>query len=137
MNSMTIKKTAELAGVGVETVRFYERENLIPAPPRTASGYRQYSPEAVDRIRFIKRAQALGFSLPEVRELLCLSDQPGTTPADIRDRAQRKIRNIELKIEQLQRMKNSLQRLTEACHGHGPLSECPILEALSSDGEEK
>lgn len=130
---MTIKKTAQLAGVGVETVRFYERENLIPAPPRTESGYRQYPPEAVDRIRFIKRAQGLGFSLPEIRDLLSLTLAHGTTAADIRARAQRKIADIDQKIETLQRMRSSLERVTRACQGHGPLEECPILEALTSD----
>jgi MerR family transcriptional regulator, copper efflux regulator len=130
---MTIKKTAELAGVGVETVRFYERENLIPAPPRTQSGYRLYPPEVVDRIRFIKRSQNLGFSLPEIRDLLSLTVQPGTTPADIRATAERKILDIEKKIETLQRMRSTLLRVTRACHGHGALSDCPILEALNSD----
>jgi Hg(II)-responsive transcriptional regulator len=133
MQSMTIKKTADLAGVGVETVRFYERENLIPPPPRTHSGYRQYPPDVVDRIRFIKRAQSLGFSLPEVRDLLSLTVAPGTTPADIRATAKRKILDIEQKIETLQRMRSTLLQVTRACHGHGELSDCPILEALTSD----
>jgi MerR family transcriptional regulator, copper efflux regulator len=133
VQSLTIKKTADLAGVGIETVRFYERENLIPPPPRTQSGYRQYPPQVVDRIRFIKRAQSLGFSLPEIRDLLSLTVEAGTTPADIRATAERKILDIEQKIETLQRMRSTLIRVTRACQGHGALSDCPILEALTSD----
>lgn len=130
---LKIKRAAELSGVGVETVRFYEREGLIPEPPRSGSGYRQYPPEAVRRIRFIKRAQALGFTLPEIRELLDLTRLPETTPADIRNRAQTKIKTIDQKLQVLQTMRATLARLVEACHGTGPLSNCPILESLNTD----
>lgn len=130
---LTIKQAATLAGVGIETVRFYEREGLIPKPPRTESGYRQYPQETVARIRFIKRAQNLGFSLPEISELLSLRVDPKTTPADIRQRAKQKIGDIDAKIRALQQMKKTLKHITDACHGNGPLSECPILEALEND----
>lgn len=133
MPSLTIKQTAQRAGVGVETLRFYEREGLVPEPPRTSSGYRQYPPETIRRIRFIKRAQSLGFTLPEVRELLTLTVLPGATAADVRARATQKIADIELKITTLERMKSALQRVTQACHGAGPLETCPILEALTQE----
>ncbi len=132
MELLTIGKVARLAGVGVETIRFYEREGLIEDPPRRSSGYRQYPAAAVTRIRFIKRAKALGFSLKEIKELLELRVDPETTCADIRDRASAKIRDIEEKIAALREIKAALERLTAACKGKGPVSECPILEALEN-----
>lgn len=128
-----VKRIAELAGVGSETIRFYEREQLLPDPSRTQSGYRQYPLTAVRQIRFIKRAQMLGFSLSEIRELLTLTQIPESTAADIRARATEKIAAIDQKISSLQRMRDSLQKLTDECQGHGPLSTCPILEALGED----
>lgn len=129
-------KTGELAkraGVNVETLRFYEREGLMPEPPRRASGYREYPAESVRRIRFIKRAQELGFSLREVRELLALRVERGTTCADVRQKAQEKVADVRRKIADLQAIERALKKLTAACIGSGPLSECPILENL--DGE--
>jgi MerR family mercuric resistance operon transcriptional regulator len=134
MEPLTIGKVARLAGVGVETIRFYEREGLIEEPPRRASGYRQYPEETVARIRFIKRAKELGFSLKEIKELLELRIDPETTCEDIRRRASAKISDIKEKIATLQKMKAALEKLTAACRGRGPISECPILEALE-DGE--
>lgn len=130
MHGLTRKQVADNAGVTIEAVRFYEREGLIEEPPRTESNYRKYPDDAVSRIRFIKRAQNLGFSLPEVKELLSLKMSPETTAADIRQRAVAKIEDIESKIQALQNMKRVLGEITEACHGHGALSDCPILEAL-------
>jgi MerR family mercuric resistance operon transcriptional regulator len=129
-------KTGELAkraGVNVETLRFYERKGLLPEPPRRESGYREYPAESVRRIRFIKRAQELGFSLGEIREILALRVQPGTTCADVRDRAEHKILDVREKIADLKAIERALQKLTTTCTGSGPLSECPILENL--DGE--
>lgn len=130
---LTIKQAAVLAGVGSETVRFYERESLIPEAPRSAAGYRQYSLETVRRLRFIKRAQALGFSLSEVRELFALTLSAGTTRSDIRDRAQAKLQDIDDKLAALQQMKATLTRITQTCDGEGPLRGCPILEALGQE----
>lgn len=130
MKPLTRKQVADNAGVTIEAVRFYEREGLVEEPPRTESNYRQYPGDAVVRIRFIKRAQNLGFSLPEVKELLSLRMSPETTPADIRQRTVEKIADIDEKIRSLQSMKRILKEITEACHGQGPLSDCPILEAL-------
>lgn len=130
MKGLTRKQVADTVGVSIEAVRFYEREGLIEAPPRSESNYRQYPPEAIIRIRFIKRAQGLGFSLPEIKELMSLKMTAGTTAADIRQRAVSKIENIESKIQALQNMKRVLKDITDACHGQGALSACPILEAL-------
>lgn len=132
MGSMTIGKVAQQAAVGVETVRFYEREGLIGKPPRRASGYREYPAETVDRVRFIRHAKELGFSLKEIRDLLALRIAPGTTCGQIKKRAEAKIGDIEDKIESLQRMKRALQKLTAACSGKGTVSECPILDALDT-----
>ena len=130
MEPLTIGKVAHLGGVGIETVRFYEREGLIEEPPRTESGYRQYPQETVSRIRFIRRAKELGFSLREIKELLALRIDPQTSCEDVRQRAEAKITDIEEKVRTLRRMKKALAKLTAACSGRAPTTECPILEAL-------
>ena len=130
MKPLTIGQVARRAGVGVETVRFYEREGLLEEPPRRESGYRQYGEDIVARLQFIRRAKELGFTLNEIKELLSLRLDPSTTCAEVKDRAQAKIADIEQKIRTLQRMKKALVRLTRACSGSGPTSECPILESL-------
>ena len=124
---LTIGKVARLAGVGIETIRFYEREGLIAEPPRKESGYRQYGMATVSRIRFIQRAKVLGFSLRQIQELLFLRLDPGTTCDNILGRAQKKIIEVEEKIQTLQRMKKALEALAEACPGQGPVSECPVI----------
>ena len=131
--ALTIGQVAGRAGVGVETVRFYEREGLIPEPPRTPSGYRQYAPDAVVRIRFIKRAKELGFTLKEIKELLALRASPGARCEQVRRVAAEKIEDIDRKIEQLGSMRKALSRVTAECEGRRPVSECPILEALDED----
>lgn len=133
MKGLTRKQVADASGVTIEAVRFYEKEGLIAEPPRTESGYRQYPQEAVMQIRFVKRAQTLGFTLPEIKELFALRLSSEATPADIRARTLRKIEDIDSKIQTLQQMKTTLTHLAEACHGEGELSECPILEALDLD----
>ena len=130
---MTIGKVARLSGVGVETVRFYEREGLIEAPPRSESGYRQYPLDAVERIRFTKRAKELGFTLKEIKELLRLRMDPDTTCSDVRSRADAKLADIESKLRDLRRIKKALERLKCECKGAGPASDCPILEYLESE----
>ncbi|MBI3466780.1 MAG: heavy metal-responsive transcriptional regulator [Planctomycetes bacterium] len=130
MKPLTIGQVARRAGVGVETVRFYEREGLLAEPPRRESGYRQYGEDIVARLQFIRRAKELGFTLNEIKELLSLRLDPSTTCAEVKDRAQAKIADIEQKIRTLQRMKKALVRLTRACSGRGPTRECPILESL-------
>ncbi len=130
-------KTGELAkraGVNVETLRFYERKGLLPVPPRRESGYREYPEESVRRIRFIKRAQELGFSLGEIQELLALRVQRGTTCAEVKERAELKIRDVRQKIADLKAIERALNKLAATCSGRGPITGgCPILENL--DGE--
>ncbi len=130
MKPLTIGTVARQAGVGVETIRFYERKGLIAEPPRSESGYRQYSGQAVSRVRFIRRAKELGFTLKEIKELLSLRASPKSRCGDVRMRAEAKIGDIEQKVRALQRMKKALVKLTAACTGRGPVAECPILEAL-------
>lgn len=133
MKPLTIGALAKQVGVNLETVRFYERRRLLPEPPRSDSGYRLYPAEAARRLRFIKRAQELGFSLHEIQELLSLRVSPRSTSKEIRQRAEAKIVDIEAKIKTLESMKKALRKLTTTCIGCTPVSECPILESL--DGE--
>jgi len=127
---LTIGQVAKAAGVNVETIRYYERRGLIPRPPRRASGYRQYSEDTIKRIRFIRHAKELGFSLKEIGELLSLRVDERTTCADIKKKAEDKVADIDSRIANLQRMKKALRRLSKECRGRGPVDECPILEAL-------
>lgn len=133
MENLTIGKLAEKSNVNIETIRFYERRGLIPKPPRLESGYRQYPLETVVRIRFIKRAKELGFSLKEISELLSLRLDQNTTCNDIKKKAEDKVVDIEKKIQNLQKIKEALDKLTASCRGIGPVSECPILDALDSE----
>ena len=130
MAAYTIGQVARRSGVGVETVRFYEREGLIPQPPRPDSGFRRYPQDSVSRIRFIQRSKALGFSLREIKELLSLRVDSATSCGEVKRRAEEKVADIERKIHTLQEMKKALARMTAACRGRGPTGDCPILEAL-------
>jgi Hg(II)-responsive transcriptional regulator len=126
----TIGQVASHSGVGVETVRFYERKGLIPQPPRPESGFRRYTKDTVSRIRFIQRSKALGFSLKEIKELLSLRVDSASSCGEVKKRAEEKIADIEKKIHTLREMKQALESLASACRGRGPTGECPILEAL-------
>jgi len=130
VDAMTIGQVARRSGVGVETVRFYERKGLIPAPPRRTSGYRQYPEETVRRIRFIRRAKDLGFSLAEIGDLLSLRLDPAARCEDVRGRALAKIQDIDERLRSLRRMKSTLSKLVTACSKGGSVDGCPILEAL-------
>lgn len=132
---LRIGDLAQRAGINLETIRYYERRGLLARPPRTESGYRAFPPDAVRRIRFIKRAQELGFSLKEIKELLILRVDARTTCAEVRRRAQAKVADVDQKIRSLNRIRKALLRLTAACTGRGPVSECPILESLDSEDE--
>ncbi len=134
MDSLTIGKLAKRAGVGVETVRFYERRGLVRRPARTRSGYRSYPDEAVGRIRFIRNAQALGFTLQEVKELLALRVTAGTSCAAVRARASAKVADVEKRLADLHRIRVALEKLIAVCPGRGALADCTILEALDSSG---
>jgi MerR family transcriptional regulator, copper efflux regulator len=133
MKALTIGRLAKQAGVNLETVRFYERRGLMPKAPRSASGYRLFPADATRRLRFIRRAQDLGFSLKEIRELLALRVSPRTTSAEIRKRAEAKIADIDGKIRSLESMNKTLRKLTKSCAGFGSASECPILESLDRE----
>ena len=137
MKALTIGQVARHAGVGIETVRFYERQGLLEEPARKQSGYRQYGEDVVARLRFIRRAKELGFSLKEIKELLALRVDPTTTCAEVRSKAAAKIADVEQKIEALQRIRKALVKLTAVCRGRGPTSECPILDALDKDEDER
>ncbi len=128
--TMTIGKVAKETALGIETIRFYERQGLIPDPPRRRSGYRQYPEETVERLLFIKRAKQLGFSLKEIAELLALRVDPDTSAGSIKKRVEEKIQDVEGRIRSLRRMRKALVELDESCCGCGPTSECPILDAM-------
>lgn len=130
--NLTIGQVAREAGVGVETVRFYEREGLLEEPIRRASGYRQFDQSAVARLRFVKQAQRLGFTLREIKDLLALKLDPDSTRAQVRERAEAKVADIEERISDLKRMKKALLPLIRACDGKGKLEGCPILAAIDS-----
>jgi MerR family copper efflux transcriptional regulator len=132
MDGLSIGDVAKQAGVHIETLRYYERRGLLASPPRSTSNYRLYSEETVHRVRFIKGAQELGFSLKEILELLSLRAEPTTSCEDIREHAEAKIKDIEAKIRSLQAMKRALAKLVTECSGSGPITECPILESFES-----
>ncbi len=134
---MTIGQLAEEAGVNVETVRFYERKGLIAQPSLPRTGYRKYDQQTSRRIRFIREAQELGFSLAEIRQLLALRVDPGTTCADVKDTAQVKIVSIDEKLSALRVMREALVEITNSCSGSGPTSECPILDSLDRAANRK
>lgn len=133
MNSLTIGNVAKITGVGIETVRFYERKGLIPDPPRKESGYRQYPEETVARLRFIKRAKELGFSLKEIKELLSLRASPKAKCEDVRRRSETKLKDIDDRIRSLRAMRRALSKLIAQCTGSAPATECPILESLDKE----
>ncbi|WP_321365591.1 heavy metal-responsive transcriptional regulator [uncultured Desulfuromusa sp.] len=130
MNGLTIGKVAKKAGLGIETVRFYEREGLIKPLARSASNYRLYADEGVIRLRFIKRAKTLGFTLREIKELLLLRADPGATKGDVKAQIEEKIIDIDERIKDLQHIQRTLKALDSCCDGHGSTDDCPILAAL-------
>jgi MerR family mercuric resistance operon transcriptional regulator len=129
---LTIGQLARACGTSVDTIRYYERERLLPRPQRSPSRFRLYEPAAAARLRFIRQAKGLGFSLDEIRELLALRVDGTKTCGDVRARARTKIGEIETRIEDLGRMKAALDQLAATCAGSGPTSECPILDALEA-----
>lgn len=129
MQSLTIGKLASAAEVPIDTVRFYERAGLLKKPIRTASGYRVYQPADAERLRFIRRAKALGFTLDEIGELLVLNDGEGRRPA-VRAIAAKRLDEIEQKLAELKRMRETLRGLLHECHGDGSIKGCPIIDAV-------
>ena len=130
MKLLTIGKVAEQAGVGIETIRFYEREGLLEKPTRSASGYRQFNVDVVKRLTFICRAKELGFTLKEIKELLSLRVDSEFCCEDVKAKVGVKIADIESKVATLRKIKKALVRLSTACGKRKQTAECPILEAL-------
>ncbi|BFI96457.1 MAG: Cu(I)-responsive transcriptional regulator [Rhodanobacter sp.] len=128
---LTIGAVAKRAGVAIDTIRYYEREGLLPEPARRASGYRSYGEETVAQLRFIRRAKDLGFTLEEIRELLALSADRQRGVKAVKKRAEQRLAAIEQRIAELQRVRDGLAQLVASCPGHGRPEECPILWALS------
>jgi len=135
MKPLTIGKVARQAGVGVETIRFYEREGLIEDPPSRESGYRQYPEQTVSRIRFIRRAKELGFTLKEIKELLSLRVGPRSACGAVRKRAQAKVADIQKRVRALRGMERALKKLADACERRAPTSACPILDSLDQEAK--
>lgn len=131
----TIGELAQQAGVGVETIRYYERRGLLATPTRSPSGYRRFNDDALRRLRFIRRAKDLGFTLRQIRELLALRLEPGATCEQVKARAEAKLADIESKARTLQRMAGALRDLTRACEGRpdADADDCPILKTLEDD----
>ena len=130
---MKIGTLAKHAGVAIDTVRYYERQGLLPAPVRLASGYRDYTDGDVARLRFIRRAKALGFTLGEIGELLALSTRRDGDMAGMKSAAQQKLADVDAKLAELQRIRQGLTDLVASCPGHGALEHCPILDALAGE----
>jgi len=134
-NEMTIGSLAAKSDVTVETVKFYEKEGLLPRPPKPISGFRSYPEDYVSRILFIKRAQELGFKLREVKELLKLKVDKKATCDQVMKRTDEKISEVEAKIKDLRRIKRSLRQIRDCCSdGTQTLTECPILECFQTNG---
>jgi DNA-binding transcriptional MerR regulator len=125
---------AKRGGVGIDTVRYYERNGLLAPRTRLASGYRRYGELELARLRFIRRAQGLGFTLKEVKELLALSAQRDV--GRVKRSAQTKLLDVEARIAALERVRDGLSTLIAACPGHGRAADCPILQALTQGGEQ-
>lgn len=121
---------AKAAGVNIETLRYYERKGLIPKPKRSAANYRQYSEDTVARVRFVKHAQELGFTLEEIDSLLDLRGSTRARAEDVKNKALEKIAQIEKRIESLSAIRTELIALVETCTESQPASECPILQAI-------
>lgn len=128
--TMTIGALADAAGVGVQTIRFYEREGLIEAPARTRAGYRLYDANVTARLVFIRRAQELGFTLKEIRELMALEKADGADCTEVFEAASAKVAAIQQKIDDLARMQTALTGLIQSCDGSAPVARCPIMESL-------
>jgi MerR family copper efflux transcriptional regulator len=136
MSGLTIGQVARQAEVGVETIRFYERKELIDRPERPEEGYRRYPPETVARIRFLKQAKRLGFTLEEAAGLLALRVEAGSPCEDVCERARAKLESVKGRIRELEAMRAALERLITACERRRPTGPCPILAALDKGAAE-
>ncbi|MEZ5318161.1 MAG: heavy metal-responsive transcriptional regulator [Vicinamibacterales bacterium] len=132
MRSLRVGEVAKQAGVSLHAIHYYERRGLLPTPPRTATNYRAFSPDTVTRVRFIKHAQELGFTLDEIKELLSLRARPQSRCAQVYRRTEAKVADIDNRIVALRAMRTALAALLAQCEGEAPISACPILDAMDS-----
>ena len=132
MKAMKIGEVAKLSEVGIETIRYYERQGLLAGPKRRPSGYRQYDESVLSRLQFIRRAKELGFTLAEIKELVGLWYDTETRCEHVRERAERKVEDIEAKIRSLQKMKRSLKQLITGCQANDSIGDCPLMEGIDS-----
>lgn len=130
VEGMQIGQLAQATDVGVETIRYYERHGLIAQPQSPESGYRRYSRDVALRLSFIRRAKDLGFTLSEIKELLALKMDKGTTCADVRKKAKAKLDSVEAKISHLNQIRDALVGLVQECSSSELAAECPILDVL-------
>jgi MerR family copper efflux transcriptional regulator len=133
MDALGIGQLAKRGGVGIDTVRYYERSGLLTPRSRLASGYRRYGDIELARLRFIRRAQGLGFTLREIKQLLALSTQRDV--GRVKRSAQKKLLDVQARIAALERVRDGLATLVSACPGHGQAADCPILRALTVEEE--
>jgi len=129
---LSIGTVSRRAGVGIDTIRYYERRGLLAKPQRRPSGYRLYDEQVIQRLRFVRRAKELGFTLDEIGELLSLKLDPARDCSGVKKTALARLADIEGKIRSLQRMRRTLKKVSTACSGKGSTSDCPILEALET-----
>ena len=127
---MRIGHLAGKAGVAVDTVRYYERQGLLPPPMRRPSGYRDYSNDELQQLRFVRRCKALGFTLDETRELLRLNSDPKADRAEVRALTERRLADVDAKLLELQALRDSLAELAKSCSGRGSLESCPIIHRV-------
>jgi len=134
MKFMKIGEVAKQSEVGIETIRYYEREGLLAEPQRKPSGYRQYDGSVIARLQFIRRAKELGFTLAEIKELLGLWFEANTRCEHVRQRAGQKITDIEEKISSLKKMKQMLKKVICECESRASIDDCPLLEGIDNSG---
>ena len=130
---MKIGELASRCDVNIDTVRYYERQGLLPPAQRSASGYRSYGSDDVARLQFVRRAKELGFTLDEIRELLRLNEAVGADRAEVRALAERRLEDVESRLRELERIRAVLAELVTRCSGHGSVAGCPIIDAVVGD----
>lgn len=134
MDTLSIGAVAKQVGVGAGALRYYERLGLLLPSRRTASGYRVYQPDAIHRLRFIRRTQALGFSLEEIATLLRLVHNEQGSAGDVKSMVEHHIQDLDTRIRDLQAMRGELLQLAARCDGSGKIADCPIVAALDGGG---
>ena len=132
---MRIGQVAAQGQVSIQTLRYYERRGLFPPLERRHSGYRVYGPQAVRRLRFIKRAQDLGFTLDEIADLLAYSGDPAKSCRDVEHHAATTLERIDGKLRDLRRMRRALGHYVTACRHRQKIEECPLLKSLGGSEE--